>query len=303
MQLFAVNSRYLKRWHSSNASHWHNAKKVIQGSLFLPPIPSCSPEQDIKLVIIVCSAPQNFASRQAIRSTWGKDTTWTKNAKVLFVIGRTPQNVTDMFVSMEKIEYGDVIHYNLVDSYYNLTLKSVSALKWATTRCANAKHVMKTDDDMFVNIPLLLKSVLQLDLANVVVGKLITKARPIRDKNSKWYVPYETYLDQYYPNYLSGTGYVMSQSGAALLYNSSLSVPFISLEDVFVTGICAKNESLKPIDSTLFTYAKQRKNPCRFLTIATAHRMTPNDLYEMWDLIHNVHFRCISNFWNTISIQ
>lgn len=302
MQLFSVNSRYLKPWHYPNASNWDNSKKVIQGSLFLPPVPSCPPGSGIRLVVIVCSAPQNFASRQAIRSTWGKDSIWTKSAKVFFVIGRTSQNVTDMFISMEKVEYGDVIHYNLVDSYYNLTLKSVSALKWATTRCPNAKYVMKTDDDMFVNIPLLQKSVLRFKLGNVVVGKLIVNARPIRNKSSKWYVPYETYVDQYYPNYLSGTGYVMSQSAAALLYNSSLTVPFISLEDVFITGICAKNESVKPIDSTLFTYAKQRKNPCRFLTIATAHRMTPNDLYEMWDLIHNIHFKCVTNFWNSIRL-
>ena len=41
------------------------------------------------------------------------------------------------------------------DIYYNLTLKTVMGLKWCSIYCNQAKYVMKTDDDIFVNIPLL----------------------------------------------------------------------------------------------------------------------------------------------------
>lgn len=39
-----------------------------------------------------------------------------------------------------------------------------------------------------------------------------------------------------YPNYLSGTGYVMSIDTVAKLYNASLETPVFHLEDVFLTG-------------------------------------------------------------------
>ncbi|PRD24815.1 UNVERIFIED_CONTAM: Beta-1-3-galactosyltransferase 1 [Trichonephila clavipes] len=303
MQLFSNNRKYMAKWYNSTKTTWHYAKKAIQRQHFLPPVPTCPSQSDLKLVIIVCSAAQNFAARQAIRSTWGKESRWTKDTKTFFIIGRSSENVTDMFVHMEKAEYGDIIHYNLTDSYFNLTLKSVSLLKWVTTNCTNAKYVMKTDDDMFVNVPVILKTVYQLDIPHLLIGKLIVNARPIRDRSSKWYVPNDMYSDQFYPNYLSGTGYVMSQNAAVLLHNSSYFAPYISLEDVFITGICAKLENIKPKENGLFTYAKQRKTPCKYLYIATAHKMTPNDLYETWDMIHNTHFRCVVSFWNNIDLR
>lgn len=42
--------------------------------------------------------------------------------------------------------------------------------------------------------------------------------------------------DKVYPNYLSGTGYVMSIDAAVKLYNASLSIPLFHLEDVYLTG-------------------------------------------------------------------
>ena len=41
------------------------------------------------------------------------------------------------------------------DTYRNLTLKTVMGLKWSAIFCPQARHVMKTDDDIFVNVPLL----------------------------------------------------------------------------------------------------------------------------------------------------
>ncbi|GIY27779.1 UDP-GalNAc:beta-1,3-N-acetylgalactosaminyltransferase 1 [Caerostris extrusa] len=157
MQLFSSNKKYMANWYNTSKSTWQDAKKSIQRSHFIPPVPTCWSQSDLRLVIVVCSAPQNFASRQAIRATWGKESRWTKGTRIFFIIGRSSQNITDMFVFTEKQEYGDVIHYDFTDSYFNLTLKSVSMLKWVTTNCTNAKYVMKSDDDMFVNVPVLLK--------------------------------------------------------------------------------------------------------------------------------------------------
>ena len=43
----------------------------------------------------------------------------------------------------------------------NLTIKSVMGLKWSAIFCPQARHVLKTDDDIFVNVPLLHKVLLK----------------------------------------------------------------------------------------------------------------------------------------------
>lgn len=44
------------------------------------------------------------------------------------------------------------------------------------------------------------------------------------------------YEKSMYPKYLSGGGYVFSMDTAERLYNSSLEIPLLHLEDVYLTG-------------------------------------------------------------------
>ena len=60
------------------------------------------------------------------------------------------------------------------DIYYNLTLKTVMGLKWTSIYCNQAKYIMKTDDDIFVNIPLLHRAAVkeaQAPFTNQISGK------------------------------------------------------------------------------------------------------------------------------------
>jgi len=117
-------------------------------------------------------------------------------------------------VADESTKYGDVIQEGFLDTYNNLTLKSVMLLKWVRTHCRHALYVMKTDDDMFVNLPRLItfleedrakyrkleqhqpsivtpsSSSLLPDFAEgrstLLIGTLICGARPISNARSKW---------------------------------------------------------------------------------------------------------------------
>lgn len=83
----------------------------------------------------------------------------------------------------------DIIVEKFYDTYNNLTLKSVMLLKWVINNCVNLTYLMKVDDDMFVNIPALLKSLKQRPKSeNTLMGSLICNARPIKDSKNKWYV-------------------------------------------------------------------------------------------------------------------
>ena len=52
----------------------------------------------------------------------------------------------------------------------------------------------------------------------------------------KWVCPRYMYNGKYYPNILSGSGYVMTRYVAKCLYKASLMLPYFHLEDVLVTG-------------------------------------------------------------------
>lgn len=122
---------------------------------------------------------------------------------------------------------------------------------------------MKCDDDIFLNVPNLLHILLGgtvplynasihffdqksvrvtssdnrlIDTKNLLLGFLFCHAKPIADITSKWYSPIYMFSGDMYPNYLSGTGYVMSMNSAVALYNASLTTPLFHLEDVYLTG-------------------------------------------------------------------
>ncbi|KAH9407371.1 hypothetical protein TYRP_012926 [Tyrophagus putrescentiae] len=81
-----------------------------------------------------------FDRRMTIRKTWGKE---AKEAGM-------------KAIRAEAKQYGDMLQFNFIEDYYNLTLKAVAELKWAWRHCANStRYLMKVDDDVLVNVPLL----------------------------------------------------------------------------------------------------------------------------------------------------
>lgn len=49
------------------------------------------------------------------------------------------------------------------------------------------------------------------------------------------------YPGRVYPNYLSGTAYVMTPDTVAKLYQAALKIPLFHLEDVYITGMLIVN--------------------------------------------------------------
>lgn len=70
----------------------------------------------------------------------------------------------------ESRTHGDILQEDFVDSYMNLTIKSVMGLKWASTHCPQARFLMKTDDDMFINVPSLLTYLQEASASTWITG-------------------------------------------------------------------------------------------------------------------------------------
>lgn len=102
----------------------------------------------------VTSAPANFRRRIAIRETWADVTAFNhsvfktlhygaegsyrkavdsrKRIQVTFLLGTTKNHSIQAGIDEESRISQDILQENFVDSYQNLTLKSLFMLKWAT---------------------------------------------------------------------------------------------------------------------------------------------------------------------------
>ena len=186
----------------------------------------------------------------------------------------------------------DVIQEDFVDSYANLSLKTMRALHWIEQHCSKAVFVLKTDDDVFINIPVLLRDLHNTVHTHFIMGATIAGAQPVRDKQSKWFTPPEEYNKTMYPTYVSGSAYVISGDAITDLYAASLKHELFWLEDVFITGFCAKMADLKHIYNGKFGYKRRPLSPCLFKLIITSHRVTPNEMSRVWKEMQNKERDC-----------
>lgn len=163
--------------------------------------PVCESDE-ISVITVISSAPNNFHKRQAIRNTWGKPTDYLKH---VFLLGETTEELFKNILEEQK-QYSDIVQGNFIDAYRNLTYKHIMGLKWANRCCPNAKFVLKTDDDVFVHL-YELKELLDKRLSSEkdLVSCLVNKNMPVlRDGSSKWYVSENEFKGSVYPVYCSG---------------------------------------------------------------------------------------------------
>lgn len=103
------------------------------------------------LLILITSAPTHRDARLAIRQTWGHYAA-RRDIAMAFVLGATNIQSIEDSLEAESYMYSDIIRGRFIDSYNNLTLKTISSLEWVDTYCPRASYVLKTDDDMFINV-------------------------------------------------------------------------------------------------------------------------------------------------------
>ncbi|XP_007535695.2 beta-1,3-galactosyltransferase 5-like [Erinaceus europaeus] len=238
------------------------------------------------LVLLVASAQDQALARSVIRGTWGRERLVRgKRIKTLFLLGAGPNKNLLRKVSQEGHLHRDIIQKDFVDTYYNLTLKTLMGMEWVHRFCPQAAFVMKTDTDMFVNVYYLTDLLLQKNrTAQFFTGFLKMNEFPIRKKYNKWFVSKFEYPWDKYPPFCSGTGYVFSSDIAGLVYNVSESVPFLKLEDVFV-GLCLARLGVRPqplhTEQTFFPEGLSF-SPCRFRKVVACHFVRPQDLLSYW---------------------
>ncbi|XP_063972018.1 beta-1,3-galactosyltransferase 1-like [Diachasmimorpha longicaudata] len=248
--------------------------------------------EEISLVIIVMSAPLHTEARDAIRLTWGHYGQ-RSDVSILFMLGTTEDPKLEAILEEEEGRYHDVIRGRFVDTYSNLTLKTISTLEWVDTYCSEAKFLLKTDDDMFINIPLLLSFTQSHEKdRNIIFGRLARKWKPIRNKKSKYYVSSAQYKPPLYPDFTTGPAYLLSRDVINKLYESALSQTYLKLEDVFTTGIVADKLGIKRVHVNEFLNKKITYNPCNIRSSISIHMVKYGEQFDLWKKLNDPHTKC-----------
>ncbi|CAH2311866.1 beta-1,3-galactosyltransferase 2 [Pelobates cultripes] len=239
-------------------------------------------------IFLITTVAKQVEQRQVIRNTWANKANGNSTGVTimhLFMLG-FDKDTDSKFILNESQTYHDIIQKDFQESYNNLTIKTVMGMEWISNYCPQSKYVMKTDSDMFVNTEYLLE-MLQQNLppkTNFFTGAVLRGSVPRRAKESKWYVPFSIYTENYYPNYCSGTGYVFSGDLAPKILRSSYKIKYLHLEDVFI-GLCLRKESIDityPPTSGLFNIYRVTFSPCSYYKLVTSHSMPSSEILKNW---------------------
>jgi len=241
--------------------------------------------RQVLAVIVVCSAVENEARRDAIRSSWGAPTHLRPlGVRVVYVVGRVPGS--DGAVAAEARRRADVVQADFADTYRQLGVKSVAALRWAAERAACARFVVKTDDDTFVNSRLLSRDLAANRHRRFVMGHAIARARPQRTPGAKWYTPPELYRAPVYPTYVSGAAYVVSGDAVRpLLRAAAAAPPVFWIEDVYVTGMLAGRAGLQLIVNGKLDGYRALADACAVRGHIAVHRVSGDQMRRLWTAV------------------
>jgi hypothetical protein len=155
----------------------------------------CSNE--VLLLAFVTIAVNNFEQRDIIRTTWAKKSAFPQ-IKTVFMVGLSKSDEINRKVYLENQYYGDVVQESFMDTYNNLTLKTIQGFRWAATYCKNARFVMKVDDDVVVNSFYLINFLEKMkndepNLNNTIMGRFFPTSPVNRKETSKFFTSREEY--------------------------------------------------------------------------------------------------------------
>ncbi|XP_062281281.1 beta-1,3-galactosyltransferase 2-like [Scomber scombrus] len=240
------------------------------------------------LVLMIPVAPHNRKARDAIRNTWGKET------KVLgqvishyFLLGRsTEADGSEEQVLQESQKHHDILQSDFLDSYRNLTIKTMVMFEWLSNHCPNTSYAMKVDSDMFLNVHNLVSMLLKAPQHLYMTGLVALNRAVLRDHNSKWFLPFSAFPESMYPPYAMGLGYVFSLDLPKKILKASAHVKAVYIEDVYV-GLCMRHLGITPTNPPNGGWFRATipfwQGSCYWTSVITTILESSEQLLDTWE--------------------
>jgi len=247
------------------------------------------------MVILVHSSTHNVAKRSAIRDTWGQAAStgqWPNETqsgscpglRLAFVLGLQKNETVNRAVRDEHTRYDDIVQGDFIDNYRNMTLKSLLDLKVVDERCPGVQYVVKSDDDMVINLPYLLDILAARPLTWSFMGPYNPRSRVNRE--GVWKLTMEEFPFAFYPPYESGSAYVITGDLIHELFVTAEYVPHIFVDDVYITGILGRILGVNHARRRGFAYwGSKTPTACDLIRrrIVTGTKMHPQRLCALWN--------------------
>lgn len=282
-----------KQVESKNTSLGVLTEHLYESGYDIPNVDLC-PDlgKKLKLLVAITSAPQHQEARMAVRQTWGHYGQ-RRDVAVAFLLGSSTKPDIDAVVKAEADLYGDIIRSRFIDSYDNLTLKTVSLTEWVDSFCTKVRFVLKTDDDMFINMPRLLSFVDEhVNQKRIIYGRLARKWKPIRNSRSKYFVSVKQFSPPIFPDFVTGPAYLLSGDVMHDLYKHALGRNYLKLEDVFTTGIVAEAISVKRFHVNEFLNKRIPFNVCNIKKSISIHMVKYHEQFDLWKKLLDGRSKC-----------
>uniref|UniRef100_A0A8C9FZ83 Hexosyltransferase n=1 Tax=Pavo cristatus TaxID=9049 RepID=A0A8C9FZ83_PAVCR len=241
------------------------------------------------LVLLVASQPSDAEGRAAIRRTWGSERAVPGVPVVrLFLTGVHPVfgAALGRLLAEESGRHRDVLQQDFLDTYHNLTLKTLMGLQWVSRHCRAARYVLKADTDVFLNVAFLVRRILRPrrpPRRRFALGYVYRGTGPLRDPRYKWFVPPQVYPRPTYPPYCAGPAYVLSGDVAVAAFGAAQRLPLLNMEDAFV-GLCLQALGVAVTDGPpgAFNVVRLPYERCRFGRALSQHHHLSLGLVSVW---------------------
>ena len=255
-------------------------------------------EDDLYLLLVIKSTAAQVERRAALRDTWGRaGRVQGRRVKLVFLMGRSPDQVRSYnlqpLLEWESRHHRDILQWDFVDSFFNLTLKEVRFLSWFSRACSGAQFVFKGDDDVFVHTRNLIEFLREHKPEDhLMTGDILPRSFPLRNKDTKYFIPVEMYPNgKPYPPYAGGGGYLMSRQTVLGLDAAAQQVALFPIDDVFV-GMCLQQMGVSPTRHAGFLTFGFRNglkhfDPCVYRDIMLVHKLSPVEMWVMWALMQD----------------
>ena len=213
------------------------------------PVNLCHKNETVDAFYLLTSHFDHREQRQAIRDTYMKPKNASTSIRYAFLVGSLNDSNGLGTLSRERKMFGDIILGDFREAYQNLTLKVLMGLHYVSMYCPGARFIVKSDDDVFINIPTMQTIVHEINHTRFIAGICAFSNRVIRKVSHRWFVDPSLYSPSRYPPYCMGSGYVMPMAVVRDVLHVASTVPVVPIEDAFV-GICINklNVSVKVVN-------------------------------------------------------
>ena len=197
----------------------------------------CTHNQAVDYLVLVLGAIQNFDVRMSVRETYGNiSRIENRTLDLVFVIGKeVGVGEYAAAVHNESRIYNDILQLDFIDSYQNLTVKTVLAFRWVVEECPQARFVVRNMDDTLLDVFKLDEELVNLNNLDIYLGCLAPGNTIYHD--GKWAfkseVPFVNNPKTYAP-YIFGHSMVLSADVIEKFYYLSCAVPLVWPDDCYL---------------------------------------------------------------------